>query len=53
MISDRNSRRSKGIAYVEFTNEVSVGLAIAMTGQKLNGQPVIIQATQAEKNRLN
>ena len=51
MISDRNSRRSKGIAYVEFTNEISVALAIAMSGQRLNAQPVMIQATQAEKNR--
>lgn len=51
MISDRNSRRSKGIAYVEFTNEISVALAIAMSGQRLSGQPVMIQATQAEKNR--
>eukprot|EP00800_Vazella_pourtalesii_P006031 TRINITY_DN1739_c0_g1_i1.p1 TRINITY_DN1739_c0_g1~~TRINITY_DN1739_c0_g1_i1.p1 ORF type:complete len:492 (+),score=113.30 TRINITY_DN1739_c0_g1_i1:608-2083(+) len=52
MISDRNSRRSKGIAYVEFTNEISVALAIAMSGQRLSGQPVMIQATQAEKNRI-
>lgn len=52
LIADRNSRRSKGIAYVEFTNKDTVDLAIQLTGQKIQGQPVIIQRTQAEKNRL-
>uniref|UniRef100_A0A8C9HXX6 RRM domain-containing protein n=1 Tax=Piliocolobus tephrosceles TaxID=591936 RepID=A0A8C9HXX6_9PRIM len=41
MISDRNSRRSKGIAYVEFVDVSSVPLAIGLT----------VQASQAEKNR--
>lgn len=52
IISDRNSRRSKGIAYVEFTDASAVPLAIKMTGQKLIGAPIIVQETQAEKNRL-
>ncbi|KAM4049645.1 putative RNA-binding protein 23 isoform 1-T4 [Anomaloglossus baeobatrachus] len=52
MISDRNSRRSKGIAYVEFTDIQSVPLAIGLTGQRLLGVPIIVQASQAEKNRL-
>ncbi|XP_072371364.1 RNA-binding protein 39a isoform X3 [Scyliorhinus torazame] len=51
MISDRNSRRSKGIAYVEFVDVNSVPLAIGLTGQKLLGVPIIVQASQAEKNR--
>uniref|UniRef100_A0A4W4DYT3 RRM domain-containing protein n=1 Tax=Electrophorus electricus TaxID=8005 RepID=A0A4W4DYT3_ELEEL len=51
MISDRNSRRSKGIAYVEFVEATSVPLAIGLTGQKLLGVPIIVQASQAEKNR--
>ncbi|MFT7804786.1 RNA-binding protein 39-like [Arapaima gigas] len=51
MISDRNSRRSKGIAYVEFLEVNSVPLAIGLTGQKLLGVPIIVQASQAEKNR--
>ncbi|XP_048406044.1 RNA-binding protein 39a isoform X1 [Stegostoma tigrinum] len=51
MISDRNSRRSKGIAYVEFVDVSSVPLAIGLTGQKLLGVPIIVQASQAEKNR--
>uniref|UniRef100_A0A8D3DEN7 RRM domain-containing protein n=1 Tax=Scophthalmus maximus TaxID=52904 RepID=A0A8D3DEN7_SCOMX len=51
MISDRNSRRSKGIAYIEFTEATSVPLAIGLTGQRLLGVPIIVQASQAEKNR--
>ncbi|XP_026162977.1 RNA-binding protein 39a isoform X2 [Mastacembelus armatus] len=51
MISDRNSRRSKGIAYVEFVEANSVPLAIGLTGQRLLGVPIIVQASQAEKNR--
>ncbi|PWS22702.1 hypothetical protein DKP78_16985, partial [Enterococcus faecium] len=51
MISDRNSRRSKGIAYVEFLDATSVPLAIGLTGQRLLGVPIIVQASQAEKNR--
>ena len=72
MISDRNSRRSKGIAYVEFYDENSVlpvswslvlyavrtrvwtaffPKALALTGQKLVGVPIIVQPTMAEKNR--
>ncbi|XP_044130200.1 probable RNA-binding protein 23 isoform X1 [Bufo gargarizans] len=52
IISDRNSRRSKGIAYVEFVDIQSVPLAIGLTGQRLLGVPIIVQVSQAEKNRL-
>ncbi|EHB00006.1 Putative RNA-binding protein 23 [Heterocephalus glaber] len=52
IISDRNSRRSKGIAYVEFCDIQSVPLAIGLTGQRLLGVPIVVQASQAEKNRL-
>ncbi|KAM6946540.1 RNA-binding protein 39-like isoform 1-T1 [Lycodopsis pacificus] len=51
MISDRNSRKSKGIAYIEFVETNSVPLAIGLTGQRLLGVPIIVQASQAEKNR--
>uniref|UniRef100_A0A096LW36 RNA binding motif protein 39a n=1 Tax=Poecilia formosa TaxID=48698 RepID=A0A096LW36_POEFO len=51
MISDRNSRRSKGIAYIEFVEASSVPLAIGLTGQRLLGVPIIVQASQVEKNR--
>ncbi|XP_043824162.1 probable RNA-binding protein 23 [Dromiciops gliroides] len=52
IISNRKSRRSKGIAYVEFCEIQSVPLAIGLTGQRLLGVPIIVQASQAEKNRL-
>lgn len=46
IISDRNSRRSKGIAYVEFCDIQAVPLAIGLTGQRLLGVPIIVQASQ-------
>ncbi len=46
MISDRNSRRSKGIAYIEFVESTSVPLAIGLTGQRVLGVPIIVQASQ-------
>lgn len=52
MIADKNSRRSKGIAYVEFHDESSVMEAMKLTGQRVYGVPIIVQPTMAEKNRL-
>lgn len=52
MISDRNSRRSKGIAYVEFVETSSVPLAIGLTGQRLLGVPIIVQASQVDAHKL-
>lgn len=46
IISDRNSRRSKGIAYIEFVDATSVPLAIGLSGQRLLGVPIIVQASQ-------
>ncbi|CAG8650272.1 15016_t:CDS:10 [Dentiscutata erythropus] len=51
IIADRISRRSKGVGYVEFYDEEAVPKALALTGQKLLGIPVIVQLTEAEKNR--
>jgi RNA-binding protein 39 len=51
MITDKNSRRPKGIAYVEFVEVESVGNALKLNGQKLFGVPIMIQPTMAEKNR--
>ncbi|XP_038644077.1 RNA-binding protein 39-like isoform X2 [Scyliorhinus canicula] len=53
IISDRSSRRSKGIAYVEFYEMDSVALAINLSGSRLFGIPIIVQASQAEKNRTS
>ncbi|UYV64075.1 RBM39 [Cordylochernes scorpioides] len=51
LIMDTKTRRSKGIAYIEFASVESVPLALALNGQKLLGIPIIVQPTQAEKNR--
>lgn len=52
IIMDNKTRRSKGIAYIEFASIESVPLALGLNGQKLLGVPIIVQPTQAEKNRL-
>lgn len=52
IIKDKNSGRSKGVAYIEFRDQESVAKAIDMTGERLLGIPVIVQHTEAEKNRL-
>jgi RNA-binding protein 39 len=51
LITDTKTRRSKGIAYVEFYEVDAVPLAMALAGEKLMGVPIIVQHTQAEKNR--
>jgi RNA-binding protein 39 len=52
LITDPRTKRSKGIAYIEFRETDSVPLAIALTGQRLLGVPIIVKLTQAEKNRM-
>ena len=42
---------SRRVGYVEFKDEESVAQALQLTGQKLLGIPVIVQVTEAEKNR--
>lgn len=52
LIICNKTRRFKGIAYVEFKDIESVALALGLNGQKLLGVPVIVQPSQAEKNRV-
>lgn len=52
IITDSKTRRSKGIGYVEFWDAESVPLAIGLNGQRLLNAPIVIQATQSEKNRM-
>ena len=52
IITDNKTRRSKGIAYIEFGDPDSVPLALGLSGQRLLGVPIIVQPSQAEKNRL-
>lgn len=51
LITDNKTGRSKGIAYIEFVEVASVSLALGLNGQKLLGVPIIVQQSQAEKNR--
>ena len=46
IISDRNSRRCKGIAYIEFFEEDSVPPALKLSGTKIMGIPIQVQHTQ-------
>lgn len=39
------------VGYVEFKSEEAVKKALDLTGQKLLGVPIIVQLTEAEKNR--
>lgn len=52
MIVCNKTRRFKGIAYIEFKDPESVALALGLSGQRLLGVPIVVQHTQAEKNRL-
>ncbi|KAL8287410.1 hypothetical protein RQP46_003268 [Phenoliferia psychrophenolica] len=51
VIVDRISRRSKGVGYVEFVDLETVSKALALSNTKLLGIPIIVQYTEAEKNR--
>ncbi|CCD74061.1 RRM domain-containing protein [Caenorhabditis elegans] len=51
IITDSRTGRSKGICYVEFWDEESVPLGLALNGQRLMGAPLQIQRTCAERNR--
>lgn len=52
LITCNKTRRFKGIAYIEFKDPESVPLALGLSGQKLLGVPIVVQNTQAEKNRM-
>lgn len=50
IITDRHTRRSKGMAYVEFNKQECVFVALTMTGQPFMGQAVMVKPAEAEKN---
>ncbi|XP_029656554.1 RNA-binding protein 39-like [Octopus sinensis] len=52
LITDSKTRRSKGVAYVEFKSIEGADNAVKMAGQRLCGRPVVVQYSQAEKNRI-
>jgi RNA-binding protein 39 len=49
LIRDTRTLKSKGLAYVEFEDRRSVPHALALSGRNLNGYPVLVQMTQAER----
>ena len=52
IVLDKYTRKSKGVAYVEFYEEETVKVALKLTGKKLVGVPVIVELTETEKNRI-
>ncbi|KAL4447210.1 hypothetical protein ABPG77_007243 [Micractinium sp. CCAP 211/92] len=50
IITDKTTGRSKGFAYIEFQRKEDVINALALTGQMLMGQPVMVKMSEAEKN---
>ncbi|KAI0052858.1 splicing factor, CC1-like protein [Auriscalpium vulgare] len=53
IVTDRLSRRSKGIGYVEFRSIELVDKAIGLSGTVVMGLPIMVQLTEAERNRLH
>ncbi|TCD62214.1 hypothetical protein EIP91_007219 [Steccherinum ochraceum] len=53
IVTDRISRRSKGIGYVEFRTVELVDKAINLSGTVVMGLPIHIQHTEAERNRTH
>ena len=52
LIRDQRSNKSKGVGYVEFQDAASVMNALALNGIAFKGQPLLVQSSMAEKNRL-
>ena len=50
IIYDRNTPRSKGMAYIEYADKASVAVGMALTGQMLRNQVVMVKSSEAEKN---
>mmetsp|Transcript_26889 Transcript_26889/g.58686 ORF Transcript_26889/g.58686 Transcript_26889/m.58686 type:complete len:583 (+) Transcript_26889:130-1878(+) len=51
LITDKNTKRSKGMAYVEFKKQEDVITAMSiLPGQLLLNMPVMIKASEVEKN---
>jgi len=52
LITDSRTKKSKGLAYIEFNSKDSVNKALALNGQLVGGFPISITLTQAEKNKV-
>ncbi|EPQ60671.1 splicing factor, CC1-like protein [Gloeophyllum trabeum ATCC 11539] len=53
IVTDRLSRRSKGIGYVELRTIELVDKAIALSGTVVMGLPIKVQFTESERNRTH
>ncbi|KAI0322641.1 hypothetical protein OF83DRAFT_1080075 [Amylostereum chailletii] len=53
IVTDRLSRRSKGIGYVEFRTIDLVEKAIGLSGTVVMGLPIKVQLTEAERNKTH
>ncbi|KAF7985348.1 hypothetical protein HWV62_6563 [Athelia sp. TMB] len=53
IVTDRLSRRSKGIGYVEFRTIDLVEKALALRGTVVMGLPIMVQLTESERNKLH
>ncbi|PFH54443.1 hypothetical protein AMATHDRAFT_72246 [Amanita thiersii Skay4041] len=53
IVTDRLSRRSKGIGYVEFRSIELVDKAISLSGTIVMGLPIMVQHTESERNKLH
>lgn len=53
IVTDRLSRRSKGIGYVEFRTIDLVEKALALSGTVVMGLPIMVQLTESERNKLH
>ncbi|PWN50896.1 splicing factor, CC1-like protein [Violaceomyces palustris] len=51
IVMDKLTRRSKGIGYVEFADRELVPKAMALSGKILFGIPILVQKTDAARNR--
>ncbi|PWN27453.1 splicing factor, CC1-like protein [Jaminaea rosea] len=51
IVTDRHTGRSKGIGYVELRSEDLVRKACDCSGEKIYGIPILVQLTEAARNR--
>ena len=52
IIMDRNTRRSKGFAYIEMATRESIIPALSLAGQTLMGQSVMVKSSEARYKTL-
>lgn len=50
LIMDSKTRKHKGIAYIEFDSASSARRALNSSGKKLNGDPIVVQSCESDKN---